>query len=166
MGKKGKASDVGATTTPTKVATSTSSASATVKRGRWTKSTFKEKDLQRLREMGLVSSSDEDVKAPRGEVIPHATTIWIVVFVAYFYRCLSLHVHEFLRGLLYIYGLQLYFIMLSKFYLGIQPHWGLWKYLHLVKRHGDREGTHEVRGYTMQMIQFCLWNTTLKNQLI
>jgi hypothetical protein len=56
-------------------------------------------------------------------------------------RGLSFPAHEFLRGLLFVYGVQLHqlapnlilhiacFITLCESFLGIEPHFLLWKYL-------------------------------------
>jgi hypothetical protein len=63
------------------------------------------------------------------------------MFLAFLLRGLSLPAHEFLRGLLFVYGVQLhqltpnsilhiaYFITLCESFLGIDPHWVLWKFL-------------------------------------
>jgi hypothetical protein len=63
------------------------------------------------------------------------------MFLTFFLRGLSLPTHEFLRGLLFVYGLQLhkltpnsilhiaYFITFCESFLGIEPHFLLWKFL-------------------------------------
>jgi hypothetical protein len=63
------------------------------------------------------------------------------MFLAFLLRGLSLPAHEFLRGLLFVYGVQLHqltlnsllhitcFITLCESFLGIDPHWVLWKFL-------------------------------------
>jgi hypothetical protein len=63
------------------------------------------------------------------------------MFLAFLLRGLSLPAHEFLRGLLFVYGVQLhqltpnsilhiaYFITLCESFLGIDPHWVLLKFL-------------------------------------
>jgi hypothetical protein len=57
------------------------------------------------------------------------------MFLAFLFHGLSLPTHEFLCGLLFVYGMQLYqltpnsllhiacFITLCKAFLGIDPHW-------------------------------------------
>jgi hypothetical protein len=64
-----------------------------------------------------------------------------VMFFDFLLRGLSVPVHEFLRGLLFVYGVQLHqltpnlilhiacFITLCESFLGIEPHFLLWKYL-------------------------------------
>jgi hypothetical protein len=63
------------------------------------------------------------------------------MFLAFLLCGLSFPTHEFLRGLLFVYGVQLHqltpnsilhiacFITLCKSFLGIEPHFLLWKYL-------------------------------------
>jgi hypothetical protein len=63
------------------------------------------------------------------------------MFLALLLCGLSFPAHEFLRGLLFIYGMQLHqltpnsilhiacFVTLCKSFLGIKPHWTLWKFL-------------------------------------
>jgi hypothetical protein len=63
------------------------------------------------------------------------------MFLAFLLRGLSLSTQEFLRGLLFVYGLQLHqlttnsilhiacFITLCESFLGVDPHWTLWKFL-------------------------------------
>jgi hypothetical protein len=63
------------------------------------------------------------------------------MFFSFLLRGLSLPTHEFLRGLLFVYGVQLHqltpnsiihiacFITLCESFLGIDPHWTLWKFL-------------------------------------
>jgi hypothetical protein len=89
---------------------------------------------------GLVSNDDE-VIFPSAERIPKPRVgFWVMLF-AYLLRGLSLPAHEFLRGLLFIYGVQLHqltpnsilhiacFITLCKSFLGIDPHFLLWRAL-------------------------------------
>jgi hypothetical protein len=63
------------------------------------------------------------------------------MFLAFLLRGLSFPSHEFLRGLLFVYGVQLHqrttnsilhiacFITLCESFLGIEPHFLLWKFL-------------------------------------
>jgi hypothetical protein len=63
------------------------------------------------------------------------------MFLAFLVHGLSFPAHEFLHGLLFVYGVQLYqltpnsllhiacFITLYEALLGIDPHWVLWKFL-------------------------------------
>jgi hypothetical protein len=80
------------------------------------------------------------------------------MFVAFLFRGLSLPAHEFLRSLLYFYGIQLcqltpnsilhlsIFVTVCEAFLGIEPHWGLWRKIFYVKRHNDSNGPPVVGG--------------------
>jgi hypothetical protein len=78
---------------------------------------------------------------PGDERIPKPPSGYRVMLLAFLLRGLSLPTHEFLRGLLFVYGVQLHqltpnlilhiacFITLCESFLGINPHWVLWKFL-------------------------------------
>jgi hypothetical protein len=63
------------------------------------------------------------------------------MLLAFLLRGLSFPAHEFLHGLLFVYSVQLhqltpnsilhiaYFVTLCESFLGIEPHWTLWKFL-------------------------------------
>jgi hypothetical protein len=63
------------------------------------------------------------------------------MFLTFLLRGLSFPAHEFLHGLLFVYGVQLHqltpnsilhiacFVTLCESFLGIKPHWILWKFL-------------------------------------
>jgi hypothetical protein len=63
------------------------------------------------------------------------------MFLAFLLHGLSLPAHEFLRGLLFFYGVLLHqltpnsimhiacFITLCESFLGVEPHWTMWKFL-------------------------------------
>jgi hypothetical protein len=63
------------------------------------------------------------------------------MFLTFLLRGLSFPAHEFLRGLLFVYGVQLHqlmpnlilhtacFVTLCESFIGIDPHWVLWKFL-------------------------------------
>jgi hypothetical protein len=81
-----------------------------------------------------------------------------VMFLTFLFRGLSLPVHEFLRGLLFVYGVQLHqlmpnsllhiacFITLCEAFLGIDPHWILWKYLFHLRPSGSLAKIPELGG--------------------
>jgi hypothetical protein len=87
---------------------------------------------------GLVSNDDE-VIFPSTERIPKPRDGFRVMFLAFLLRGLSLPAHEFLRGLLFVYGVQLHqltpnsilhtacFITLCESFLGIDSHFLLWR---------------------------------------
>jgi hypothetical protein len=63
-----------------------------------------------------------------------------VIFLAFLLCGLSFPAHKFLRGILFVYGVQLHqlmpnsilhiacFVTLCESFLGIEPHWNLWKF--------------------------------------
>ena len=81
-----------------------------------------------------------------------------MIFPAYLLRGLSLPAHEFLRCLLFTYGIQLWqltpnallhlaiFITVCEGFLGIEPHFGLWKKFFFLKRHGNEQGPFIIGG--------------------
>jgi hypothetical protein len=98
---------------------------------------FKQKDLERAQADGLISDDDQ-VTFPSTERIPKPSSGFRVMFLAFLLRGLSFPTHEFLCGLLFMYGVQLhqltpnsilhnaYFITLCESFLGIESHFLLW----------------------------------------
>jgi hypothetical protein len=107
---------------------------------KWVPLSFEESDLKKAKKQGLLLES-VPIVFPGTERIPKPLGRYWVMFLAFLLRGLSLPAHEFLRGLLFIYGVQLhqltpnsilhiaYFITLCESFLGIDPHWVLWKFL-------------------------------------
>jgi hypothetical protein len=123
----------------------------------WAQSTFFANDLKKLRTTGLLSpatvimmSGDEAMLRPKPG--------FEVLFMQFLYRGLALPAHEFMPGILFVYGVHLHqltpnsilhiacFIMLCECFLGIEPHWGLWRRLFLLRRNVSRSAIHEVGG--------------------
>jgi hypothetical protein len=106
----------------------------------WVPSDFKQKDLEKAQTDGLISDDDQ-VIFPSTERIPKPPSGFRVMFLAFLLCGLAFPAHEFLRGLLFVYGVQLhqltpnsilhiaYFITLCESFLGIEPHFLLWKFL-------------------------------------
>ena len=135
-------------------ATAAAAASASVPaeaRGKfdWTaKSNVPSKSLQLLEKEGQIPAGQW--RKPGDEVIPKPTKGERVVFADHVKRGLSLPLHAFVRGLLYVYGLQVHdlppnavmqiccFIVLCECFLGIHPCWALWKRLFYVKSASSR----------------------------
>jgi hypothetical protein len=81
-----------------------------------------------------------------------------LLFLSFIYRWLSLPAHEFFRGLLFVYGVQLHqltpnsilhiacFITLCEAFLGVDPPWGLWKRIFCLRRNVSKEQVHDVGG--------------------
>jgi hypothetical protein len=123
----------------------------------WTASTLTETDLAKAKEEGFLASSAK-VIFPSTKVIPHPQPGFRVMFLAFLFRSLSLPTHEFLCGLLFVYGVQLHqltphsilhiscFITLYEAFLGINPHWGLWKYLFCLRHNVSKEEIHDLGG--------------------
>jgi hypothetical protein len=103
-------------------------------------SEFEESDLTKAQREGFLVGR-EQVVFPSTERIPKPPSGFWVMFLAFFLRGLSLPAHEFLHGLLFVYGVKLHqlmpnsilhnacFITLCESFLGIDPHWILWKFL-------------------------------------
>jgi hypothetical protein len=106
----------------------------------WVPSEFEQADLTKAQKDGFLVEKDQ-VVFPRSERIPKPPSGYRVIFFAFLLRGLSLPAHEFLRGLLFVYGVQLHqltpnsilyiacFITLCESFLGVEPHWTLWKFL-------------------------------------
>ena len=112
--------------------------------GKWERSTFGAADLSALVADGVVVGGN--VRIPGDGPIPAPAADERVCFQAFFPRGFALPLHPFVHGLLYSYRLQLHdlipngilhiacFITLCEAFLGIYPHWGLWRRLFSVKR--------------------------------
>ena len=99
-----------------------------------------------------------EYQIPGSEERPKPQKGWRVMFHSFLFRGLSLPAHEFLRGLLFVYGVQLHqltpnailhvavFITFCECYLGIFPHWGLWKSLYNVRRQSGDDGIYTIGG--------------------
>jgi hypothetical protein len=107
---------------------------------KWVPSEFKESDLLKAKKEGLLAT-DALIVFPGTERIPKPPSGHRVMFLAFLLRGLSLPAHEFLHGLLFVYGVQLHqltpnsilhiacFITPCESFLVIDPHWILWKFL-------------------------------------
>jgi hypothetical protein len=108
----------------------------------WVRSSIKEKEVKKAQEDGFLSSEDS-IKFPSTERIPKPLSGYRVMFLSFLLCGLSLPAHEFLCGLLFVYGVQLHqltpnsilhiacFVTLCESFLGIEPHFLLW---HLIFR--------------------------------
>jgi hypothetical protein len=106
----------------------------------WVPSAFTQKELDKAKVDSLVSNNDSII-FPSTERIPKPPSGYRVMFLAFLLRGLSLPAHEFLRGLLYVYNVQLHqltpnsilhiacFVTLCESFLGIEPHFLLWRSL-------------------------------------
>jgi hypothetical protein len=99
----------------------------------WIRLSFDEADLKKAKKEGFLPTSVA-VIFPGDEVVPTPLAGYWVMFLASLHRGLSLPAHEFLRGLLFVYGVQLHQLMpnsllhiacfttLCEAFLGIDPH--------------------------------------------
>jgi hypothetical protein len=104
----------------------------------WVRSTITKKDVEKARTDGLIAAQDS-IRFPSTERIPEPPSGYRVMFLAFLLCGLSLPAHEFLRGLLFVYGVQLHqltpnsllhiacFVTLCESFLGIEPHFLLWR---------------------------------------
>ncbi|KAK1686255.1 hypothetical protein QYE76_047103 [Lolium multiflorum] len=140
----------------------TTASSATASAARvgldWSTSTISKLEENKMRTLGLISSAESDFIHPGSASRPRPPKGFTVMFAAFLFRGLSLPAHEFLRSLLFFYGIQLWqltpnsilhlsiFITLCEAFLGIDPHWGLWRKIFYVKRHNGNDGPPVVGG--------------------
>jgi hypothetical protein len=104
----------------------------------WVRSAIKETEVEKARADGFISAEDS-IKFPSTERIPQPPSGYRVMFLSFLLRGLSLPAREFLRGLLFVYGVQLHqltpnsllhiacFVTLCESFLGIEPHFLLWR---------------------------------------
>ncbi|KAK1600867.1 hypothetical protein QYE76_017954 [Lolium multiflorum] len=124
----------------------------------WKASTITKCEEKRMRSLGLISDNEEDVCFPCSDSRPNPPAGFTVMFSAFLYQGLSLPAHEFLRCLLFSYDIQLWqltlnsilhlaiFITVCEAFLGIDPHWGLWKKIFFIKRYNGGNGPYVVGG--------------------
>jgi hypothetical protein len=121
-------------------------------------SVVSESDLLHLVDVGILPSKELcSWRICRGVTIPTEDTHEPVVYVPFLIRGLVLPISPFFRGLLDFYNLNLthlnpnsilqifVFIHLCEAYLGVLPHFGLWKYLYHC-RPGMAGGQHQLVG--------------------
>ncbi|KAK1628953.1 hypothetical protein QYE76_003268 [Lolium multiflorum] len=124
----------------------------------WSASAISNRDINKLRALGFISASEDDIRLPGAVSRPKPPKGFTVMFTAFLFRGLSLPAHEFLCSLLFFYGIQLWqltpnsilhlsiFITVCEAFLGIDPHWGLWRKIFYLKRHNDNNGPPVVGG--------------------
>jgi hypothetical protein len=114
--------------------------------GRWVQTKVGDKELSQTEKMGLLNNTTAESLAAGPEIVPQPPPGFRVIFIACLLRGLSLPPHPFLRGLLFAYGIQLHdlnpntilhiacFITLCECFLGIEPHWALWRQIFVIRR--------------------------------
>jgi hypothetical protein len=106
----------------------------------WVPFEFEESNLTKAQRKGFPVGA-APIVFPGTERIPKPPSGYRVMFLVFLLRGLSLPAHEFLRRLLFVYGVQLHqltpnsilhiacFITLCESFLVVYPHWTLWKFL-------------------------------------
>jgi hypothetical protein len=114
--------------------------------GRWVQTKVGDKELSQAEKMGLLKNTSAESLAAVPEIIPWPPPGFRVIFIAFLLQGLSLPPYPFLRGLLFAYGIQLHdlnpntilhiacFITLCECFLGIEPHWALWRRIFAIRR--------------------------------
>ncbi|KAM0842782.1 hypothetical protein ACQ4PT_058140 [Festuca glaucescens] len=145
------------------IAAGTSARAEKEKVSGWERSKFSKKDHRTLKKIGLLADEGA-MQVPGDEATLNPPEGFRVIFTDFLLRGLSVPVHEFLRGLLFVYGIQLYqltpnsilnisiFITLCECFLGIHPHWGLWKRIFYLRRNNSRNAIYNVGG-----VCICVW---------
>jgi hypothetical protein len=135
MGKRGSAV-AGTTTGATKNAKTSDIDTSIV--GNWVQTKIGDKELSHAEKIDLLKNDPTESLAAGPEIVPRPPPGFLVIFLAFMLRGLSLPPHPFLHGLLFAYGIQLHdlnpnmilhiacFITLCECFLGIEPHWALW----------------------------------------
>ncbi|KAK1680226.1 hypothetical protein QYE76_041074 [Lolium multiflorum] len=123
----------------------------------WERSKISSQDMNLLKRLGFTKKKDA-LRFPHEESYPSPPMEYRVSFVDHLIRGLSPPIHEFLRGLLFVYGLQLHqltpnsilhvsiFITLCECFLGVQPNWALWKRIFCLRRNGSHGVAYNIGG--------------------
>jgi hypothetical protein len=113
--------------------------------GRWVQTKVGNKELSQAEKMGLLKNTPAESLAAGPEIVPRPPPGFRVIFIAFLLRGLSFRPHPFLRGLLFSYGIQVHdlnpnsilhiacFITLCECFLGIEPHWALWRRIFAIR---------------------------------
>ena len=132
-------------------------ASADLGSAEWERSKISAQDINLLKKLGI-SKKQDALRFPSEESYPTPPMEYRVSFVDHLIRGLSAPIHNFLRGLLFVYGLQLHhltpnsilhisiFITLCESFLGVQPNWALWKRIFLCRRNGSANVAYNIGG--------------------
>jgi hypothetical protein len=125
----------------------------------WVQTKIGDKELSNAEKIGLLKNDPAECLIAGPEIIPRPPPGFRVIFLAFILRGLSLPPHPFLRDLLFAYGIQLHdlnpntirhiacFITLCECFLGIEPHWALWRRIFAV-RHPLR---YQTGGFSCQV---------------
>jgi hypothetical protein len=119
----------------------------------WVRSMMTKAKIQALMDRGLLRPKTEvEWRVAAGEQFSSEDVKEQVIFASFFERGFNLPAGDFFRGLLYYYRLELVhlvpnsitvgstFIHFCEVYLGIPPHFTLWRYFFCVKSTSKRSG--------------------------
>ncbi|KAK1696989.1 hypothetical protein QYE76_013686 [Lolium multiflorum] len=127
----------------------------------WERSKVTNQDLNLLK-LGI-TKKPKAVCFPSEESYPAPPMGYRVSFVDHLIRGLSAPIHPFLRGLLFVYGLQLHhltpnsilhisiFITLCEAFLGVSPNWALWKRIFFCRRNGSHNVAYNIGGVVISI---------------
>ncbi|KAK1613783.1 hypothetical protein QYE76_019300 [Lolium multiflorum] len=123
----------------------------------WERSKISHQDLNLMKKLGLMKTKDA-LCFPSDESYPSPPIEYWVSFIDHLIRGLSTPIHDFLHGLLFVYGVQLHqltpnsilhvsiFITLCECFLGVPPNWALWKRIFYLHRNGSHNFTYNIGG--------------------
>jgi hypothetical protein len=149
---------------PGRKATATDSDAPKKKTATWLKSNIPAKTFQSMEREGLIPPENAKAWRRAGKEttpVPHANEH--VAFVDHISRGLSFPLHPFVLAVLAAYDIQLHdllpnsvqhlacFIVLCECFLGVAPHWVLWKRIFVVKPQPSKTDLHEVGGCNLQV---------------
>jgi hypothetical protein len=153
MGKRGSTAAGAATKKAKTVDTDTSVV------GNWVQTKIGDKKLSNAEKIGILKNDLAESLIASPEIIPRPPPGFRVIFLAFMLRGLLLPPHPFLCSLLFAYGIQLHdlnpntiphiacFITLCECFLGIEPHWALWRWIFAI-RHPVR---YQTSGFSYQV---------------
>ncbi|CAN6234291.1 unnamed protein product [Urochloa humidicola] len=129
----------------------------------WRRSISSQERLENLVVEGVLPDATTGGWRPAaGEDLPTPQTTEVVTFESFLLRGLGFPLHPFLRGLLCYYGIELYhlnpnsivqiaiFINLCESYIGIEPHFDLFRYFFYIKAHPFERRPNVVGGARLQ----------------
>jgi hypothetical protein len=140
--------------------------------GDWPVSTTTKRDEKRARNLGIISSDEGNVILPGATSWPNPPSGFTVIFLSFLYRGLSPPAHKFLHHLLRVYEIQLWqltpnsilhlaiFITLCEAFLGIEPHFSLWKKIFFVKRYNCSGGTFVIEELGLLFLKKLITSTS------
>ncbi|KAK1699367.1 hypothetical protein QYE76_016064 [Lolium multiflorum] len=123
----------------------------------WERSKISNQDVNLMKKLGLMKKEGA-IRFPNEESYPSPPIEYRVSFVDHLIRGLSTPINDFLRGLLFVYGVQLHqltpnsilhvviFITLCECFLGVPPNWALWKRIFCLRRNGSHNIAYKIGG--------------------